>query len=290
MTSYRGYQVGQWLAVRLPRPVAYQIASWLALGHYAISRADREAVGRNLDVVLGPQHPRRRAIARAIFRNFAKYLVDFLRMAEVDEAFVRRRVTVVGREHVEAARRRGRGAFIVSAHLGNYELGAAVAAVLGYPVNTIVLAHQDPRINALFDRQRRCVGVHPIPVGMALRQVFAALRRNELLGILADRDFFNHGIRLTFLGREMSIPQGPALFSLRTGASLVPTFLTREPDDRFRLTFERPIEPASTGDEAADVARLMTAVLPVLETYIRRYPDQWYLFRDFWNPGPWVIV
>ena len=290
MSLYRGYQAGQWLAVHLPRPVAYQIASLLALAHYALSPADRAAVGRNLDVVLGPGHPRRRAIARAVFRNFAKYLVDFLRMEEVDAAFLARHVTVVGREHLEAARRRGRGVLIVSAHIGNYELGAAASAVLGYPVNTIVLTHQDPRINALFDRQRRRVGVHPIPVGMALRQVFAALRRNELLGVLADRDFFNHGMRLTFLGREVSIPQGPALFALRTGAAMVPTFLTREPGDRFQLAFEAPIEPAPTGDEAADVARLMTTVLPVLERYIRRYPDQWYLFRDFWNPGPWVIA
>jgi len=290
MSAYHWYQAGSWVATHLPRPAAYQVASGLALGHYALSRADREAVGRNLDVLLGPHDPRQPAIARAVFRNFAKYLVDFLRLEEVDGEFLRRHVTIVGQEHLDAARRRGRGTLIVSAHIGNYELGAAVAAVLGYPVNTIVLQHQDPQVDALFTRQRTRVGVHPILVGMALRQVFTVLRRNEIVGVLADRDFFNNGLPLPFLGREVSIPKGPALFSLRTGAAMVPTFLTREPGDRFQMAFEAPILPDPSGDEAADVARLMTQVLAVLETYIRRYPDQWYLFRDFWNPGPAVIV
>lgn len=290
MSPYRWYQLGEWLATRLPRPAAYGLASILSLVHYAGVRADRQAVGRNLDAVLGPQHPHRRAVARAVFRNFAKYLVDFFRLAEADAAFMARHVTVVGREHVDAARRQGRGALIVSAHLGNYELGAAATAALGLPVHSVVLRHQDPRIDAFFTRQRRHGQVHPIPVGMALRDVFAALRRNELVAMLADRDFFDNGVPLTFLGRTMRVPKGPALFSLRTGAPLVPAFLTREPGDRFQLAFEPPIAPNPSGDETADVARVMTHALAVLESYIRRYPDQWYLFRDFWNPGPWVIV
>lgn len=290
MNPYQWYRLGSWLAVRLPRRAGYGIASALGAFKYRTSHADRAAVHRNLDHVLGCDHPRRDAVARAVFRNFAKYLVDFFRFAEVDEAFIRRRVTVVGREHLDAALRQGRGALLVSAHLGNYELGAAVTARLGYPVNTIVLTHQNPRVDAFFTSQRAMRNVRPIAVGMALRQGFAALRRNELLGVLADRDFFNNGIPLTMFGRELSIPRGPALFSLRTGAPIVPAFLTREPGDRFQLSFEPPIHPTLSGDETTDITRLMTATLAVLERYIRRYPDQWFMFRDFWNPGPWVIV
>ncbi|MBI4226805.1 MAG: lysophospholipid acyltransferase family protein [Candidatus Omnitrophica bacterium] len=290
MSPYRWYQAGSWLATRLPRPAAYGLASCLAAARYRFARRDRQAVARNLEAVLGPQHPRREAIRRAVFRNFAKYLVDFFRLGEVDEAFLRRRVTIVGREHLDAALRHGRGAILVSAHLGNYELGAAITAALGYPVNVVVLTHQDPRVDAFFTRQRAGQRVRPIAVGMALRQVFAALRRNELVGMLADRDFFNNGLGLTFLGREMSVPQGPALFGLRTGAPIVPAFLTREPGDRFQFAFERPMAPVPGADEGREVPRLTAAILAVVESYVRRYPDQWYLFRDFWDPGPWVIL
>ena len=289
MSLYGWYRIGRWLATHLPRPVGYGISTVLGTGQHRFSHRDRAAVERNLAAILGPNHPAIPATARAVFVNFAKYLLDFFRLAEVDDAFLRRRVTMVGREHLDRVLSQGRGAIILSAHLGNYELGAAVMAVAGYPVNVIVLTHQDPRIDAFFVGQRRALKVRAISTGMALRQGFACLRRNELLGILADRDFFNNGVRLRFLGREVGVPKGPALFSLRTGAPLVPTFLIRDPGERFRLVFEPPIEPNPSGNEADEVQRMMRASLDVLERYIRQYPSQWYLFRDFWDTGPWVI-
>lgn len=286
---YQGYRLGHWLALRLPVAVSYWIAVRFADLQYWGSSTDRQAVRRNVAAILGPDHPELSRTVREVFRNFAKYLVDFFRLERVDQRFINRRVTVEGREHVDAARRRGKGVIILSAHVGNYELGAALAATGGYPMSAIVLTHQDPRVDAFFTGQRLSRGVRSIPVGMGLRQGFACLKRNELLGILADRDFFNSGIRLPFLGRTMSVPTGPALFGLRTGASLVPTFLVRDAGDRFRLIFDQPIEPVSTGQEPQDVARLTADALAVLERYIRRYPDQWYLFRDFEHPGPGAI-
>lgn len=283
------YGLGQWLALHLPLPVSYWIASRVADLRYRLSSVDRRAMQGNLTVVLGSDSPAVSRASRDVFRNFAKYLVDFFRFETITPRFIAQRVTIVGRHHVDEALRQGRGAILLSAHLGNYELAAAVTARLGYPVQVVVLQHRDPRIDAFFTRQRRLAGVTSISVGMALRQGFACLKRNQLLGILADRDFFNHGVRLPFLGRSMSIPRGPALFSFRTGAPIIPAFLVREPGDRFRFIFEQPILPRGGVDETAEVDRLMRVSLAVLEQYIRRYPTQWYLFRDFEHPGPWVI-
>ena len=289
MSVYSYYRIGQWVATRFPRAVAYRVAVAVADVQYRRATSDREAVQRNLSAILGPDNPEISSVAREAFRNFAKYLIDFFRLGEVDARFLREHVTMVNRRYLDEALRQGHGAIALSAHLGNYELGAAVMAAAGYRVNTVVLTHQDPRIDALFRLQRLAGGVHPIPVGIALRQVFACLNRNELLGILADRDFFNNGIRLEFLGRQMSIPKGPALFSLRTGAVIVPTFLIRAPRNRFEMIFETPIYPQPTDNEPDDVKRITQQALQVLERYIRRYPSQWYLFRDFWEAGPWAI-
>lgn len=287
---YQLYRVGSWSARHLPLWASYRVADCLADLQCLVASGDRRAVQRNLAAILGPTDPKLPWVARQVFRNFAKYLVDFFRLELVDDRFVRERVTLIGREHVEAALKRGRGAILLTAHVGNYELGAAIANVIGFPLTGIALKHQDPRIEAFFTRQRESKGFRVIPVGMALRRGFACLRRNELLGIVADRDFFDNGIHLEFLSRTMSVPKGPAMFSVRTGAPLIPTFLVREPGDRFQLIFESPIEPAPTGDEARDIETLTRAGLKVLETYIRRFPTQWYLFRDFDNLGPWVIL
>ncbi len=285
----RWYRLGQWLALHLPLPVSYWIAERLADFRYLSSPVDRRAMQKNLAAVLGSNRPAITRASREVFHNFAKYLVDFFRFEMITPRFIAQRVTIVGRHHVDDALRQGRGAILLSAHLGNYELGAAVMARLGYPVHGVVLQHRDPRVDAFFTRQRQLAGVAPISVGMALRQGFACLKRNHLLGILADRDFFHHGVRLPFLGRSMSVPRGPALFSVRARAPIIPAFLIREPGGHFRLVFEPPIVPQAGADEAIEVDRVMRASLAVLERYIRQYPTQWYLFRDFENPGPWVI-
>lgn len=287
---YRLYRLGWWLARRWPPGVSYGLARGLAWLRYLVAAEDRHAVRRNLTAILGAAHPGLSRATLAVFLNFAVYLVDFFRLPQLGPAFFRRHVAVVGREHLDAALRQGRGVIILSAHLGNYELGAAAVAALGYPANAIVLTHQDLQIDAFFKGTRRACGVTSIPVGMALRQSYACLKRNELVGILGDRDFFNNGIRRPFLGRQMSTPKGPALLSLHTGALILPTFLIRDQDQQYTLIFDQPIAPEPSAGETREIERLTTVALGVLEQYIRRYPTQWYLFRDFDDPGPWVIL
>ncbi|MBI4313571.1 MAG: lysophospholipid acyltransferase family protein [Candidatus Omnitrophica bacterium] len=284
------YRAGQRLALALPLPWAYAIACGLSDLKYLFSIKDRRAVLHNLSAVTGPSDPELPRMSKEVFRNFSKYLVDFFRLEKLDRDFIRRRVTVIGRGHVDGAFKRGKGAILLTAHLGNYELGAAIAAVGGYPVNAIVLNHQSSKIDALFVARRKSKGVSSIPLRSAVRQGFACLKRNEPLGIVGDRDFTGHGLRLPFLGRQMSVPKGPAFFSLRTGAPVIPTFLIRAAGGKFQMIFEKPIEPIATGDEERDIESMTRTILSVLEQYVRRYPTQWYLFRDFTDPTPAVVL
>ena len=88
---------------------------------------------------------------------------------------------------------------------------------------------------------------------------------------------------MEFFGVKTLIPKGPAVFSLKTGAAVVPATLIRQEDDRFKLIFDKPIYPEPTGDKANDIKRHMKIYIDVIERYIRRYPDQWYVFRKVWN-------
>ena len=86
------------------------------------------------------------------------------------------------------------------------------------------------------------------------------------------------------------VPTGPASFSLRTGAPIVPGFLIRESQGRFRFILEAPIFPPR-GVERQEAVRWMTqACLDVMAKYIRIYPTQWYIFRKFWEPLDAVVI
>jgi KDO2-lipid IV(A) lauroyltransferase len=145
----------------------------------------------------------------------------------------------------------------------------------------VVLPHKDKAVDEFFNRQRESKGVKVIPLGKAARQCFRVLKNNELLGLVGDRDFSDKGVAINFFGRPALFPQGPAELSLKTGAVIVPGFMIRNGDDSCTLKIEKPIEftPAGSAD---DLPNLMRCYIMIFEEAIKKYPEQWYMFRRFW--------
>lgn len=222
-----------------------------------------------------------RRLGREVYRNFGKYLIDFLRFPSLTPALVRECVSVEGLEHLQATLTRHGGAISVTAHLGNWELAGAVTAQLGFPVAAVALNHRDQRVNAFFNAQRRSHGVTAIPPGMALRHCHRLLRQRHIVALLGDRNYTGRGVPGQFLGRTVEAPRGPALLSWRTGVPIVPGFLVRTGAARYALCFEPPLAPQRGLDEAAAIGELTQRYLDVIERYVRRYPAQWCLFRRF---------
>jgi len=283
MILYILYKLGIFVSLHTPIKMAYKIAVFIADFHFYLSRRDRGAVLDNLAVICKKSGKENERMARSVFRNFAKYLVDFFRFSIVNEEYVKRNVTVKGKEYLDEALKKGKGVIFASAHLGNWELGGAVASRLGYPVSVIALDHKNKLVNSIFVGQRNATGVRVISIGMGLRKCFDVLKNNETLAILADRDFSEHGITIEFLGKEAVIPKGAATFSIRCGSPIVPVFLLRNPDDSFTFVFEKGIEYSPVGEPEKDIATLTGRVISVLEKYITQHPDQWYMFRRFWS-------
>lgn len=283
MCEFLIYRLGQLLALALPLKAVYAVAAFLARMQYAFSRKDRLIVYGNLRAIFPDKDEKEIArLAKEVFENFAKYLGDFFRFEKIDKKFLAGNVKVTGRENLDEALKKGKGAIALSAHIGNYELGGAVISLLGYRFNAVALDHDNKLINDFFIGQRARTGVQVISLKSVLRNCFNALAKGEVLALLGDRDFSNHGIVTDFFGKKTMLPKGPAAFSLKTGAPIVPGFLLRMPDDTFELMFDKPISYRATGDREADEKEVTGLCVKVMEDYIRRYPSQWYMFRRFW--------
>ena len=201
-------------------------------------------------------------------------------------AFIESNVRIKNIEYLNEVLQKGKGGIVISAHLGNWEMGGAVLPVLGFPLSVVALTHQDQRVNALFNAQREAFGAQVIQTDVAVRRVMEHLRKNRLIAILADRDFGNHGFMMDFFGRQTMIPKGAAYFSMKTGAPIIPAFFLRAGDDRFEIMVYPPIEPphlpdGKITDEAAK--GYIRKYLTIIEDEIRKHPSQWLLFREFWQ-------
>lgn len=284
MVNYSVYRAGQFLAQSLPLKDAYRLAVLFSDLHYLFAAADRRAVKENLQAIFPEKSPQEiRRIRKAIFRNFAKYLVDFFRFPLIDRAYLERNVKIENRHYLDEALAKGKGVITLTAHLGNWELGGVIIALSGYPFTAVALPHKNKRVDMFFTSQREKKGLTVLPLGNAMRGCLRVLQENRVLGLVGDRNFQEKGVTVDFFGKPTLMPAGPAAISLKTEAILVPGFMLRNPDDTFTLRFEKPVEFNATGEKKDHIRRLVSQYKTVIEDYIRSYPEQWSLFRRFWE-------
>jgi KDO2-lipid IV(A) lauroyltransferase len=162
-------------------------------------------------------------------------------------------------------------------------MAGAVFAARGRPVSALVETLKPARWNERVQRTRIAAGVRAIPIEGGPREMLATLRNKEALAVLVDRPLTSDGVPVTFFGRATRVPAGAATLALRTGSPVVPAALVRDPRGSGYLAH---IGPPIVGETADDVSMVMQSIMNWLEGIIRRYPDQWFMFRHMWPQEP----
>ncbi len=287
MTPYISYQLAQLISRGLPRRFAYWVGLRIADRFFATDQRGRQAVMSNFRQILAAQGVQAsedtlRQMARKNFQNFGKYLVDFFKFSRFDLKAVNRLVSLEHLDYLEEAEHLERGVILVTAHLGNWELGGAVLSALGRRLCAVFYPQRAGKVNDLFEKHRTRRGLRLIPFGQAARGVLKALKNREYVAMLADRDYTTHQDEpLLFFGLPARLPSGPARIAAKTGAPIVPTFLVRQPDDTFLLRMHRPIVPSGK----TSVLDLRRQIRDAMEMEIARHPLQWFMFDEFWQPN-----
>jgi KDO2-lipid IV(A) lauroyltransferase len=158
----------------------------------------------------------------------------------------------------------------------------------GHPITVVVEPLHPPELFEWFAELRASLGMTVVPLGPAAGSaVLRALRANEVVCLLSDRDLGGGGIPVTFFGEETRLPAGPAMLAMRTGAPVLPTavYFTGERDGHLGVV-RPPVVVTRTKDRRADIARFTQALALELEALILRAPEQWHLFQPNWPSDP----
>lgn len=266
----------------LPRRLCRRLGQWVALLVFAFSKQDRNNLARNLSIVMdkSPRHPDVLNAVRRVFLNYARYMVDFFLFPQLSAQKVKSYFsTVQGRDNLDRALDRGKGVLLVSAHIGNWEIGGNLLRVHNYPLTVVGLAHNTDQTNALVHHLRRSRGIDIIEVGDSTFSVVAminALRQNRIVAMIGDQDHLGTGRLVRFLGKQMRLPPGPVILAMMSGAALIPTFVLENPDGTYRGILEAPLHIETRGDRDQAIQRNLQRLAGVFEAYIKQHPDQWY--------------
>lgn len=275
------------LSYLLPIRCAYFITKIVsAASYFLIYGRARENVRQNLLRVFGDSIEQWRLdrMVFETFQSFALFMYEFLIIRKLNRKTQPRLVKAVGFEKVEKALKDGKGAIMITGHLGNWEWGAALLTYLGYPPTVIATRFKNEFVTKFYYNRRVQQGMEVAYLDEAVRKTLRKVKHNGIVAILGDRDYTRQGIEVTFFGTRTKIPVGALLLGLRSGAAVFPAFAVRVGMCRYHVLFDDPIELTSKGYREDEMKEDLKKWVKVLERYVRKYPTQWYRFEPFWEP------
>jgi KDO2-lipid IV(A) lauroyltransferase len=230
----------------------------------------------NLSLVTGASRDSEQVadLSRRIMRNFARMITEFFYMPKMSLNDLEHLVDIESCRRLKQALGDG-SAMLLSAHIGNWELGATAVAMLGTEMHVVAYDHPDKRVADLFRRNRESRGLKVLPVKLGARTLRSVLR-GSCLGILADRDFTGKGMPIELFGVPTTVPSAYAQLAISLCVPIIPAFCLRTEDGKYRVFPEKPIfDPDRDQISAEEIVRRFVTLT---EKYVEKYPEQWYLF------------
>ncbi len=284
-----GYRLGSLAARMMPGPVASAAAASLGFGASFSSPAKRAMIERHLKRV----NPKLRTAslrvaAQQAFDSYARYYMESFRLPTLSKRTVDRGFKIDGYEHITDAVAQGNGCILALPHLGGWEWAGRWITDQGLRMTVVVEALEPKELFDWFADLRKNLGMTVIATGpQAGVEVLKALRANEIVCLLCDRDLERNGIEVEFFGERTTLPAGPAMMGLRAGAPILPTAAYYTTAYQGHHAIVRPPLPMQRmGRVRDDVERLTQLLTHELEFLIRRAPEQWHMFQPNWPSDP----
>ena len=286
------------LICRLPEGPLWRLGNLAGALEYRASPSRRDHARRNLRRVVewmaangkGAEEYRRaaadpkalEALVRSAFRHHAHYSLELAWAPRFTAEFVTERLFVETPREVEAWLTERRALILIGMHFGAIELPGLYAVHRLGSIVTPMETIKNARVQRYLFSTRATIGVHIVTLEEAGLELLAAIRRNEPVGLVADRDLGGGGLDVELFGAMTKIPAGPAFLAVETGAPAYVSAVRRAGPGRYRGSLRQV--PVPEGANRRERIRAMArAEARLFEDFILEAPEQWLaLFHPIW--------
>ena len=254
---------------------------------FTFNKKRRLVAYANLKAAFGGQKTPRelRAITKRVYQNLVQTFIEILNLTKVNQKYVDKYIRFENLDLMKNAASSGRGTILLTAHFGDWELSNLTSATIGFPILVLVREQKMKRLNELLNRLRESKGCKVVRKGMSTKNMIRALHDKNMVGILSDQDAGRNGIFVDFFGRPTSTHAGPAEIAKRTDSLILPNFIVRVKGPYHKVYLEEYIDFRQIKGDG-DVKEGLQKFANILESYVRKYPDQWLWPHKRWKSTP----
>lgn len=251
---------------------------------YDVLKIRRKIVEKNLEGTFPEKSPEEiDSLARKVYRRQALNMIEVLRIPLIkgrDDAS--KLLDIDGDEFLEKTRYAGKGGVVVSAHFGNWELLGLCTGLLVASMHIVIKHQRNPLIDRWITANRIKHGNKVVYQKNALRQGVQLLSRGEVVTLLGDQKDPSGSFVTDFLGRSSAVFLGPAFLALKTGSPMFLGMCRRRENSRYIVEIHE-IKTSDLSFSREDIQELTRRYTKAIETYIYRYPEEWFWLHNRWK-------
>ncbi len=291
LRNFLGYlliRFALWLAGLLSWRAVQRLGKALGLFVYLVARGERQKALANLRLAYGDKLSarQRREISRAVFVSLGRGLLELLSVLSGRTSPLDVVAEFKGGEHLRQVLAKGKGAIVVSPHLGNWELLGLIVAAYGYRTSVVARELYDPRLDRLLERLMAARGVMLVKRQGAMMATMRLLKANQMLGLLVDQDTRVESVFADFFGIPAKSPVGPVKLAYASGAAIIPISTRRDEQGMHHVVIEPPLRLLGSRDDQSHLLADVAAGNRVIEEQVRACPGQWVWIHERWKSRP----
>lgn len=272
--------------VLLPRKVQLFLGDILGLTWFYLVPIRRKTVLENLALAFPALTKADRfRLAGRNYRHYGRSFIEFLMLPQLNQTLFERIFDVEGFYHYQVASREGKGVFLLTLHVGNWEMMSATCGFLKIPLHVITKKFKARSLNQIWTHLRLDRGIKLIREEKSTFDILRALRQGGAVGFILDQ-FMGPpvGVRTSFFGHETGTAAALALFADRTRAPVVPVYNIRQPNGRLKIIFEPPVTFMEQGSTDKNISFMTQKYTSKIEQIVKAYPEQWLWLHRRWKP------
>lgn len=286
MISYAFFRFFETLFLALPQAVQKSLILSLAKLAFWIDTKHKRVIRANLDLSLKDHISEEKydSILRYCHKNLALVLWQVLRSSRLSIKDLEKSVSFENRHYIDEAMKTGRPIIIISAHYGNWELGATAIGGLISPITSIHKKMNNPYFDEYLMKSRTKFNMKMVEKRGAIKQLLKALKEGKIITMMIDQNVNpKDGIYIDFLGAKATQTAAPAFLARKFDALIIPILINTFPGKEKVITFFEPIETAKTEDEKRDILESTQAQADFLAKAIKAYPEPWFWCHKRWK-------
>lgn len=201
--------------------------------------------------------------------------LDVLPQEEINKLFL----DIHGVENLDEIK--DKGTIIVTLHMGNWELGGAFLTYRGYDFTAVYERHPDKNVSEFFNniRLKHKFGIVD---RRDFKALISAIREKKNIAILGDISYDSQVVLVDFLGVNYGLPAGAVVLALKYDIPVIPAVCIKS-GSGYRILVSPLLKMEKTGNYKKDIQFNAQKLAKILEGFILKYPEQWFVFKRFDN-------